>query len=118
MIQRIMVAACLQSSEETQMVINGKVSEEIRRMNEENAKKMEALQEQLKATEAHRNRLLADRRDAMIQPARRNFFRRMARRVIDKIQVVWAMAWYVNRELGKKILDWGLWEEPHENPRV
>lgn len=115
MVQKILTSVCLQGTDEYQMYIDGKVSEEIRRMNEENAKKMEALQEQLKATEAHRNRLLAKRRDAMIQPARRDFFRRMARRFINKIQVVWAMVWYVNRELGKKILDWGLkhglWEE-------
>ena len=115
MIQRIMVAACLQSSEETQMVINGKVSEEIRRMNEENARKMEALQEQVKATQAHRDKLLAWRLKDMEARPRRSSVRRAARAALDKIQVAWAMVWYVNRALGKKILDWGLkhglWEE-------
>ena len=118
MTNRIAAATVIRGYGECRTYIDGVVSEEMKKINKANAREREALREQLKATETHRNRLLADRRDALIRPARKSALRRTVRRMIDKIQIVWALLWYINRECGHRLialgLKYGLWEYDDE----
>ena len=114
---RVATATVIRGTGECEVYLNDVVNKEIAKMKEQHKLELAKIDEELKATKNHRNKLLADRL-AVIKADREerpSLFTKVRENVENVWCVTYGMLFGVNEKLRKATKKWNLWGQDWED---
>lgn len=114
---RVATATVIRGTGECEVYLNDVVNKEIAKMNEQHKLELTKIDEELKATKKHRDKLLADRL-AVIKADREerpSLFTKVRENLENAWCVTYGMFFGANEKFRKTVKNWDLWRQDSED---